>query len=55
MSYLGRREFIGLVGAAAWPLVARAQPSRIGFLGPTSPTSMAARIESLRAGFRDLG
>jgi putative ABC transport system substrate-binding protein len=58
MSYLRRRAFITLLGAAAWPVAARAQPSgvaRIGFLSPTSPSSIADRMESLRAGFRDLG
>jgi len=64
-----RRVFIaGLGSAAAWPLVARAQEAmrprgaqgqvqiaRIGFLGTTFPSAMSHRIESLRAGLRDLG
>jgi putative ABC transport system substrate-binding protein len=57
---LKRREFITLVGAAAaaWPLTARAQQTkvaRIGFLGLDSVSSHAARLAALRAGLRDLG
>jgi ABC-type uncharacterized transport system substrate-binding protein len=57
-----RREFIALFGgvAAAWPLAAQAQRSklfRIGFIGLTSATDKAgvARISAFRAGLRDLG
>src|SRR4051812_35750462 len=54
-----RRDFIGLLGgAAAWPLVARAQqtdkPATIGFLssgGPPNPNTLAA----LRQGLSDMG
>ena len=57
--HLRRREFIALVGgaAAAWPLSARAQqpPARIGFLGSTSVSIFASRIEAFRSGLRDLG
>src|SRR6266566_1174641 len=51
-----RREFIMLVGGAAWPLAARAQQAakiaRIGFLGLAPEFS---GVEALRAGLRDLG
>ena len=49
-----RREFITLLGgaAAAWPLVARAQPSgktyRIGFLGLHSHTEYRRLVDALR-------
>ena len=53
-----RREFIaGLGGAAAWPLVARAQQvekvPRIGYLSPGSATR--ERDEPFRQGLRELG
>jgi putative ABC transport system substrate-binding protein len=56
-----RRELITLLGgtAATWPLGVRAQQppkvARIGYLGLTSPSNHAARVEALRAGLRDLG
>jgi len=55
-----RRDFIRLLGgAAAWPLVARAQQAtkaaRIGFLGLAPAALYAPRVEALRAGLRDLG
>jgi putative ABC transport system substrate-binding protein len=56
-----RREFITLIGgaAAAWPVAARAQQAtkivRIGFLGTTSASSWASRVEAFRLGLRDLG
>jgi putative ABC transport system substrate-binding protein len=57
---LKRREFITLlVGAAAWPLAARAQQPtkmvRIGFLGSTSASRFESRVEAFRLGLRDLG
>jgi nucleoid DNA-binding protein len=62
MRIMRRREFITLLmsGAAlGWPLAARAQQEskiyRIGFLGSDSQAGMAPRVESLRAGLRDLG
>ena len=58
-----RREFIaGLGGAAAWPLVARAQQvtkiPRIGILAPgpsEGPDATRATLNSLVAGLRELG
>ena len=56
-----RRDFITFLGGAtvAWPLAARAQQppkvARIGYLGLTSASSHAARVEALRAGLHDLG
>jgi putative tryptophan/tyrosine transport system substrate-binding protein len=52
--------FIGVLGgAAAWPVVARAQQGgkvfRIGFLGSPSAASLPERIEAFREGLRDLG
>jgi putative tryptophan/tyrosine transport system substrate-binding protein len=53
-----RREFIALIGGAAvaWPLVTRAQQTkiaRLGFLGPASATGF--QVEALRTGLRDFG
>ncbi len=56
-----RREFITLLGgtAATWPLAARTQQAgkvpRIGFLGLSSPSTFASRLEGFRLGLRDFG
>jgi putative ABC transport system substrate-binding protein len=54
-----RRNFIGLVGgAAAWPLVARAQrPSVpvVGFLGATSPEGYATFVNGFQRGLKEAG
>ena len=55
-----RREFLSAGGAAAaWPMVAKAQPSRsqplIGVLSPTTSAAAARLYQPLRAGLRDLG
>jgi len=58
---MDRRTFIAAI-AAGWagaPSDVRAQQPakapRIGFLGPTSPRTVAGRLDALRAGLRDLG
>jgi putative ABC transport system substrate-binding protein len=52
--WMRRRKFIaGLGSAAAWPVVARGQPSalrRIGFLGATSLNESAADVAAFREG-----
>jgi len=54
-----RREFSTvLAGAAAWPLMARAQqptPAVIGFLGMAPASSYASRMQGLRSGLRERG
>jgi putative ABC transport system substrate-binding protein len=55
----GSWMFIVGGAAASWPLVARGQRAgkvhRIGFLGSTSASAQAHRIEGLRQGLRDVG
>jgi putative ABC transport system substrate-binding protein len=56
---LKRRRFISLLGtAAAWPLLAHAQQSRIpkvGFLYPGPATAAAPRIGAFLEGLRGAG
>ena len=59
-AFIGRREFITLLGgAAAWPLAARAQQggsiARIGLLWPGDAPPVSPRMESFRQGLRALG
>ena len=51
-----RREFITLLGAAAWPLAARAQQKpTIGFLNSGSANAYPDRIIAFHQGLRQLG
>jgi putative ABC transport system substrate-binding protein len=55
---LKRREFITLLGAAAWPLSARAQQAGmpvVGVLLPTSPDANTGRLRAFRQGLKDTG
>jgi putative tryptophan/tyrosine transport system substrate-binding protein len=55
-----RREFIALLGGTvvAWPLAARAQPSKtptVGFLGASTPAAAGQWIAAFAQRLRDLG
>jgi putative tryptophan/tyrosine transport system substrate-binding protein len=53
-----RRDFITLIGGAAWPLAARAQQATmpvIGILAIGAPEANAIRLRAIREGLRTVG
>jgi putative tryptophan/tyrosine transport system substrate-binding protein len=58
-SYIGRRKFLAMVGAAAtWPLAARAQQPGlpvIGFMNGGTPEASARQLTAFRRGLSETG
>ena len=60
VSHIGRRKFLAtlLVGAAAWPLAARAQQAAmpvLGFVNPTSAQGFARPLSAFLKGLSETG
>ena len=55
-AFIRRREFITLLGGAAWPVAARAQQPMpvIAFLG-SGGSLVAPRLQAFRQGLKDIG
>jgi putative tryptophan/tyrosine transport system substrate-binding protein len=56
--YIGRRKFLATLGAAAWPLAARAQPAKlptIGFLGASTPSGWSVWVTAFVQRLHELG
>lgn len=58
-TYIGRREFIAVIGgAAAWPLTARAQQPAmpvIGYFSAATADGYSDSLHALRQGFKESG
>jgi putative tryptophan/tyrosine transport system substrate-binding protein len=50
-----RREFLALLGAAAWPLSANAQTQAIGFLSSRSERDSVKVVAAFRKGLGEVG
>jgi len=58
LQMIGRREFIAGLGAATWPVVARAQQPKmpvIGYLTSRSSESETSMLASFRQGLAETG
>jgi putative ABC transport system substrate-binding protein len=56
---IGRRDFLALLGGAAWPIAAQAQQAgrlpTIGYLGTTTPSIQTASLAAFVQRLRTLG
>ncbi len=53
---ISRRRFVAVCAALAWPAHAQEQKTtRIGFLGPTTPSAIASRLDAFRSGMAEHG